>query len=559
MRACVSYNEEYVARFLTKLLSLLALAGVLVAQTPTVHELEQRPVFRVEVVERVTAAINYQHRSGATTIAFSGTPLMPLAEGEAKVESKRGYIEIDAQFKRMRPPMMFGAEYLTYVMWAITPEGRAANLGEVLVKNERSKLNVTTELQVFGLVVTAEPYFAVRQPSDLVVLENEVRRNTKGIVTLIDAKYELLKRGQYEPLANPLMLTLDPKVPLELYEARNAVQIAKASGADTYADDTFLKAESSLRRAEAYQARDAGDKPVAMMAREAVQRAEDAREIAVRRQEEELLAREREEAVAREAEARAAAEAEARRRAEAEKREAEQRAEAERKAREQAEEMAAERKRLEQDLASARQIAQKAARQLEETLALLDERTQDFQDERRRWDDERLRQEAEETERLRRLEELNQAERRLRILGQLNRVFTAQDIEEALAVELSDALFEPGAAALSVDGREKLAMLAGILIAYPGLAFRVDVPGPVAKDEPGQQSLLDGRASEVRQYLMSQNVPEMVSPRAATVLEEKVPLTTAADGLATEQPSLLLLIRGEPIALPLELEESEPR
>ncbi len=181
---------------------------------------------------------------------------------------------------------MHGAEYLTYVLWAITPEGRTSNLGEILLNGSSGKLNVTTELQVFGLAVTAEPYFAVSMPSNLVVMENVVRKDTKGKIEEMDAKYELLQRGQYERLANPLALKMDSKMPLELYEARNAVQIARATGADRFASETFSKAENSLKQAEAYQARKAGRKPVTMAAREAVQTAEDSRAIAVKRQEE---------------------------------------------------------------------------------------------------------------------------------------------------------------------------------------------------------------------------------------------------------------------------------
>ena len=149
----------------------------------------QVPVFRVTVVGRTTPAINYRHRGGATTIDFRGTPLLPKSRGEAKVESKQGYIEIEVEFDNLVPATKFGPEYLTYVMWAITPEGRATNLGEVLLNEDKSKLNVTTELQAFGLVVTAEPYFAVSQPSDVVVMENVIRPDTRGTVEQIDAKY----------------------------------------------------------------------------------------------------------------------------------------------------------------------------------------------------------------------------------------------------------------------------------------------------------------------------------------------------------------------------------
>src|SRR5664279_3453833 len=251
------------------------------------------PIYRVTVTARTAKAISYQHRSGATKVDFRGTDLLPNARGEAKVESKQGRIEIEVEFEGLQTATKNGAEYLTYVLWAVTPEGRTANLGEVLLNGTKSKLNVTTELQVFGLVVTAEPYFAVTQPSDLIVMENVVRPDTKGKIEEIDAKYELLQRGQYQRLANPLALGVDRKLPLELYEARNAVQIARAVGADRFAAETFQKAEKSLSEAEAYQARKAGKKPVAMMAREAVQTAEDSRVIAVKRQEEDAVTAER--------------------------------------------------------------------------------------------------------------------------------------------------------------------------------------------------------------------------------------------------------------------------
>jgi outer membrane protein OmpA-like peptidoglycan-associated protein len=274
-------------------------------------------------------AINYRHRSGATKIDFRGTDLLPNAHGQAKVESKQGYIEIEVEFDKLQPANKYGAEYLTYVLWAITPEGRTSNLGEVLLNGTNSKLDVTTELQVFGLAVTAEPYFAVTMPSNLVVMENAVRTDTVGKIEEMDAKYELLQRGQYERLANPLALKMDQKMPLELYEARNAVQIARAVGADQFASDTFVKAEKSLQQAEDYQAHKAGRKTVTMTAREAVQTAEDSRAVAVTRQEEARAALERQAGVNREANLRAETEAEARLRAQAE---ANQKVEADRRA-----------------------------------------------------------------------------------------------------------------------------------------------------------------------------------------------------------------------------------
>ena len=217
------------------------------------------------------------------------------------------------EFDDLQPATKNGAEYLTYVLWAITPEGRTSNLGEILLNGTKSKLNVTTELQVFGLVVTAEPYYAVTRPSDLIVMENVVRADTKGKIEEIDAKYELLQRGQYQRLANPLALKLDQKVPLELYEARNAVQIARRWARTVLPPRPSRRPRRAWPQAEAYQARNAGSKPVTMTAREAVQTAEDARAIAVKRQEEDALAAERQQSADREARAesgRAAAQSE---------------------------------------------------------------------------------------------------------------------------------------------------------------------------------------------------------------------------------------------------------
>jgi hypothetical protein len=262
------------------------------------------PIYRVTVVARTMKAINYNHRSGSTRIDFRGTALMPQAHGEASVESKQGVIKIDARMEKLEPASKFGPEYLTYVMWAITPEGRATNVGEVLLNGDKSKLDATSELQSFGLIVTAEPYFAVTQPSDVVVMENFVRRDTVGTIEQVDAKFELLQRGQYVLNANPAEvkpMRLNPKTPLELYEARNAVQIARWTGAERYAADTYRKAVEDLQNAEGYLTGKAGSKPIGTVAREAVQMAEDARIITLKKIGEETLAGERQAGAQREA------------------------------------------------------------------------------------------------------------------------------------------------------------------------------------------------------------------------------------------------------------------
>jgi len=308
--------------------AFLMVSGLVAAQSPQApNPLQQStenaarmaagamPIYRITVVERTTKAINYNHRSGSTKIDFRGTPLLIEARGEATVQSKQGVTKIDARMEKLQPATKFGPEYLTYVMWAITPEGRATNVGEVILNGDKSKLDATTELQSFGLIVTAEPYFAVTRPSDVVVMENFIRPDTVGTIEQVDAKYELLQRGQYILNANPSEISpveLNSKVPLDLYEARNAVRIARWTGADRYAPDTYLKATQGLENAEGYLTGKAGVKPIDTVAREAVQMAEDARIITVTKIEEERLATERQAAADRQSQAegeRAAAQA----------------------------------------------------------------------------------------------------------------------------------------------------------------------------------------------------------------------------------------------------------
>jgi hypothetical protein len=351
----------------TVAISMFACAGLVLAQAPPPNPTQvyltpqgETPVYRVTVVSRSTSAVNYRHRGGATKIDFAGTMLLPGSRAEAKVESKQGYIEIEVEFDDLSPATQFGPEYLTYVLWAITPEGRATNLGEVLLNGTKSKLNVTTELQAFGLIVTAEPYFAVSQPSDVVVMENVIRPDTRGRIEVIDAKYELLKRGQYTLYARPGGVTTrisDSRIPLELYEARNALELSRFANADRYAGETYQKAFGLLQQAESQQAQKAGKRQVIMTAREAVQTAEDARLIAIQRMEEERLEQERRAAADREAAAEAKATEETRLRAQAE---AESQLRAREKADADAARAAAERARAEADLAAQRSARERA-------------------------------------------------------------------------------------------------------------------------------------------------------------------------------------------------------
>src|SRR5215467_5439407 len=268
------------------------------------------PIFRVTVVSRTTKAINYHHRTGTTHIDFRGTELMPAARGEASVSSQMGSTKIETRLDKMSPASQFGPEYMTYVLWGITPEGRPVNLGEVVLEGDHARLLSTTDLQTFGLIVTAEPYFAVTRPSDVVVAENFVRTDTTGTIEQVDAKYELWQRGQYILNRSEYKpIKVDPKGPLQLAEAENAVEIARIAGAERYANDTFQKALVSLRNAQDFLNGKSKDrKRSETNAREAAQMAEDARIITFRRIQEEQLANERAAAAQREADERTKAE-----------------------------------------------------------------------------------------------------------------------------------------------------------------------------------------------------------------------------------------------------------
>ena len=453
---------------------------------------ETVPIYRITVVERTTTAINYRHRGGSTTIDFEGTPLLPMARGEAKVESKQGYIEIEVEFDDLQSATQFGPEYLTYVMWAITPEGRATPLGEILLNGTKSKLNVTTELQSFGLIVTAEPHFAVTRPSNVVVMENALRPETQGKIEQVQAKYELLERGQYTAEVDKskvVPIRLDPKVPLELYEAQNAVRIAQWAWADKYAGETFRKAEGLLGQAEIYQARKADKKSVVMTAREAAQTAEDARIVSVKRRQEEQEANERRAAADREAQAKAEATAEAQRRSLAEiERAAAEHAKLEAERAKQEAQVAANlatRQQAEAEAARAAALAQQQAAQAETDRARLAAAEADL-----------LRQKAED----------DKAVLRSQLLQQLNLILETRDTARGLIVNLSDVLFDFGQYTLRPGARERLAKISGIVLAHPGLQLEVEGHTDSVGSEEYNQQLSENRAASVRDYLVQQGV-----------------------------------------------------
>ena len=478
---------------LLSVLVLLGLDTMGVAQQDQVEPMEKTPVFRANVVSRTTKAVDYRHRGGSTRVDLKGTELMPQASGEARVESKAGRVEIDAKLSGMEPANKFGLEYLTYVLWAITPEGRANNLGEVLLDDGKSELRVTTGLQAFGLIVTAEPYFAVTQPSDLVVAQNVIRKDTKGREEGIDVRYELLPRGLYASQVEPLrdvVYGIDTKAPLDLFEARNAVRIARSAKAETYATSSFAKAEQDLKQAEDYYRRKQGRTPIGTVAREAVQTAEEARVMSLKRQEEERVEKEKAAAAAREAQAKAEAEAETKRR---------EQAETERASAEQAK-AAAELAKQQADLA-----AQKAAQEKQEADAA--KAAALAQQQALAAENEKARAQAEEAERGRQKAEAEKAEMRARLLQQLNSVLVTRDTARGLIATMPDVLFETNSFSLRPAARERLAKVAGILLAYPDLRLEVDGHTDSVGSDAYNQQLSEKRAASVRDYLAQQGIP----------------------------------------------------
>jgi len=479
-------------------LSMLFLAVGLVTGNATAQQ-ESAPIFRVTVVGHSTPAINYRPRRGDTDVDFKGTPLMPLALGEATVKGKKGVMEIEAKFDKLQAPTQFGPEYLTYVLWAITPEGRATNLGEVQVHDDESKIRVTTELQAFGMIVTAEPYFAVSQPSDVVVMENSVRDNTRGSVDIIQAKYDLLKRGTYlmnEDRRQLKLKPLEPGAPLDLAEARNAVMLARFAGADRYSDDTYIKATRLLTDAEQAQARHRNTNEVMMPARQAVQTSEDARLIALQRQEEEAQAQQRAAAKQREDAAldRARTEESARKQAEIDRLTAEAArlsAERDRTAAEAARQAAdAARLAADNQAQQARALAEQAARDKAAAEAA-----------RAAAESARLAAEANAAK-----AEREKAELRDQLRQQLNSILETRESARGLIVNLSDVLFDTASSNLKPGAREKMAKVAGILLSHRGLKLQVEGHTDSVGSTDYNQRLSENRASSVRAYLVDQGI-----------------------------------------------------
>jgi outer membrane protein OmpA-like peptidoglycan-associated protein len=500
---------------------LLAIASVLglsaIAQTNpqasmVVESSGSASTYRVVVISRTVQAVNYRHRSGATDVDFAGTTLLPSADGKAKVRSKRGTLEVEAEFGNLQTPTTFGSEYLTYVLWAISPEGRAVNLGEVLVgDNNRSKLTATTDLQAFALIVTAEPYYAVRQPSNVVVLENVVRADTKGTSEAVNAKYELMERGGYLPTGykfDPVVLSAN--LPLEFYEARNALRIAQSEGAETYASASYQHAVELMNSADAYAInKHIERKPLIAVSREAVQTAEDAREIAVKKVDEDRLASERQ----------ASSDAQARSQAQA-----------------------ADATRLKEQAQSdtAKAQADMAASQAASATAVSAAQA----------DAEQSRLAAQQAQQGEHQAVSDKAAMRAQLSEQLNKILETRDSARGLIVSMSDVLFDTGKYSLKPGAREKLAKVAGILIAYPGLNIEVGGYTDNVGGDDMNQKLSENRAGAVRDYLVEQGVT--TNSVSAKGYGNTLPVASNDNSAGRQENRRVeLVVSGDPIGSPV--------
>lgn len=504
---------------MTKIPAFVFLGIVLLFSSATAYAQAQQqppqansPLYQVNVVGDSVTAISYQHRSGSTEIGFQGTPLLVEAKGEAKVNSKQGRLQISAKFRGLVPAQRFGAEYFTYVMWAITPEGKASNLGEVLLNGDGSKLEATTSLQTFGLIVSAEPYYAVSQPSNVVVLENAVLPETAGTIEKATAKYELLDRGEYSynvARENPNGVA-KTYVPLEVLEARNALAIAKNAGALEYAADAFSKAQTSLINAEEILSHRGDRKLEIQSARDAVESAADARQIALKRKADEEAAAKAAAEAQRVAQAQADAAAAAakqqqeelaQQQAELAKEKAEFQAQQEAQARALADAKAQQEATARQQAELDKEKAELEAQQQSQARAAADAKAQQEQQAAAQ-----AQQAAAQAQAAAARSEQEKEQLRAMLLQQFSKILPTTDTPRGLKVNMADVLFDTAKYDLQPAAREALAKLSGIVEAHPGLKLQIEGYTDSIGTDAYNQTLSESRSGSVRAYLVAQGV-----------------------------------------------------
>jgi outer membrane protein OmpA-like peptidoglycan-associated protein len=451
---------RYRAAIALGLAIVLSSAGCLLAQqAPQVPD--------SGVVRKSIKSVGYEVGGGATKVLLLPATNAPGASGEAKVDAKTAGTDIEVKVKGMPQPTTLGAEFLTYVLWTVTPDGSTTNLGEILIdKNGEGKLQTDTKSQTFALAVTAEPYFAVALPSEIVVLVNDVSKKTKGKI-YPENSYRLMKRTQYARLGNPLALTPDLKnVPLEMYEARNAVDIAKSQGAETYSPEIFSKATGSLQMAENALASKAEKGKVITNARQTIQFAEDARALSEVRQEAERIEKEKAEAAA--------------------------------KAKADAEQKAAEEARRQAELTAAKEAQMKAEAAAKEAQMKAEA------DAKQAAEQAKAQAAKEEAERAR----AATAALREQLLQQLNSVLQTTDSPRGLVVNMADVLFDFGKYNLKPDAQIKLAKLSGIIQAHPGLHLAIEGHTDNIGGDEANMKLSQQRADAVRDFVVQQGLAQ---------------------------------------------------
>lgn len=520
----------------------------------------------VKSVTHSTKAIDYRQGS-KSQIDFKGTSLMPEASGRAEVAAKTGTAHISVKLEHLTPANSFGLQYLTYVLWAISPEGMPSNIGELIVRDGKSEIRASAAMQAFALIVTAEPYFAVTQPSEKVVAENEPGQDVQGSPRAINVSYEVIPgiayASQVQPIQDPVY-GIDKHVPLSLKEARNAVRIAKDAHAEQYASSALSRGEQLLKQADDYYSRKQNERAIATVAREATQAAEAARVMAFKLEQQakvdeekriahENLAKAQSEAEsqtrqAQQAQADAQSRAERAQQAESARHDAEQQAA---KAQDAAQQAAAAaqsaQQQLQQEASSGQQIradqqaaaqqaqaqadqarqeaataqqraqeqeraAQQAEEQLHQEQAAAQQAQQQFQQEQAARQQAETQAQSSQQQLQQTQQQLTQAQTekeqvRQRLLGQLNQVLQTKDSARGLVVNMPDVLFSLNSANLKPTARERLAKVAGILIAYPDIHVEVDGYTDNTGSLDYNQRLSQQRADAVRSYLVQQGVP----------------------------------------------------
>jgi len=459
----------------------------------------ERRSYAYQPVAHTTKAVDYKQGS-SSKVELRGTSVMPDVKGEAEIKTKTGRVEIEAELEHLNPANGISLSYLTYVLWAISPDGHPSNIGELVVKDGKASIHTATPMQAFALIVTAEPYYAVSQPGDQVVAENVIGKDTKGAVSGVDVNFELIPRSAYADQAEPLqkpVYGIDKNTPLSLLEARNAVRIAKSANADEFAASAFQNAQQSLNQAEDYYQRKQNTKSIDTVARAAVQSAETARVTALRAAEQARIDRERVDQARRVAEARAQSD-----QARTDSQQAQQQAQI---AQQQAQLEAHQRQAAEaQRQATAQQAAQ--------AQADADRARQQAQLEaQQRMNAEQQAQQAQAQSQQAQLQaqqaQQQVAQTRAQMLAQLNQVLETRDTARGLIVSMPDVLFDTGKSDLRAGARERLAKVAGILIAYPNIQVEIDGYTDNTGTAAFNQQLSEERAQAVRDYITQQGVP----------------------------------------------------